>query len=248
MNVPRARQERTHVEVGYPMVAEVQGHRVLFYRQFGSYQGEWLLFSYFEEHFYIWKDWYGSCSGCDAIEGTFYSSGSRAIDDPEVVEFCKGYHPFLKMAVSSAVQIAEKRGTLQHLLPANLRTELSDEGEANIGRQLALIVKGEAGVISATEILEIDNQETRRIAIERFDAELFIRDVGAVMVAKEGENVLYALTRPEGEEDFVFLYVKDPSTERRYILRVPPGTRTVNAARAFTFGIPEREFTLAEET
>lgn len=247
MNIPRARQPLTHVDVGYPMVAEAQGHRVLFYREFGSYQGEWLLFSYFEEHFYLWKDWYGSCSGCDAIQGEFYSESSLAIDDPKLVEFVKEYRPFLKMRMESAVHIAEKRGTLEHLLPANVSYDM-EEGKEVIGRQLALIVKGEAGTITAPEILEIDNQETRRVAIERFDPGLFIRETEAALVHEEGENQLYRITRPGDEEDFVFLYVKDPSTERRYVLRVPPDMRTVNEARAFTFGLPESEFTLAEET
>lgn len=248
MNIPRARQALTHVDVGYPMVAEVQGHRVLFYRQFGSYQGEWLLFSYMDEHFFIWKDWYGSCSGCDAIEGKFsWSDRPLAIDDPKVVEFCKTYKPFLKMTASAAARIAEEKGTLGHLIPANLRTEL-DSDEANIGRQFALIVKGEVGTITAPEILEIDNQETRRIAIERFNPELFVRDTGAEAIHREGESFLYRITRPGEEEDFVFLYVKDPSTERRYVLRVPPDMRRVNQARAFTFGLPEDSFVLSEET
>lgn len=253
MNIPRARQPLRRVNTGnYAFVAEVAGQRVLWYRTFGSYQGEWLLFSRDDDHYFLWKDWYGSCSGCDALQAAYFDRGDDGlidIGDPEVVEFAKGYSPFLKMTVEAATRIAMDKGTLAHLLPRN-RREWYDEEWANpdVGLQLALMVKGESGTITAQEILQIDNQEIRRVAIERYDPGLWVRDVDAHVLHEEGENMLYRIERPGSEEDFIFLLVKDPSTERRYVLRVPPDVRTVNAARAYTFGIPAGEFRLTEET
>lgn len=232
----------------YTVVAEARGQRVLWFRRFGSYQGEWLLFARDDEHYFIYKDWYGSCSGCDSLEAEFGWGEKRfALDDAKLVSFVAAYHPFLRMTHSSALRLA-RSGNILQVLPRN-RREWRDIDNDAVGRQLTLIVKDDQGVITAPEILELDNQETRREAIERFGAEQFVAQLDPVVLDAEGDNFLYqAKDWSIGNEPFVFLYVKDPSTERRYVIRVAPDMQTVQAARASTFGMTAKQFVLAQET
>ena len=232
----------------YTVVAEARGQRVLWFRRFGSYQGEWLLFSRDDEHYFIYKDWYGSCSGCDSFEAEFgWGEKQYRLDDAKIVSFIAAYHPFLKTTHAAALGLAEK-GSLLAVLPRNTR-EWRDIDDDNVGRQLSLIVKGDQGVISAPEILELDNQEIRREAIERFGAERFVTELDPVLIDADGDNFLYrAKDWSISNEPYVFLYVKDPSTERRYVIRVAPGMETVQAARASTFRMTAEQFVLAQET
>lgn len=237
------------MEAEYTMVAEARGQRVLWFRRFGSYQGDWLLMARDDDRYYLYKDSYGSCSGCDSIEAKWsWSSDGLDPDDPEVQEFIKSYPSFLEMTPRGALNVAQRDGNLLKVMPKN-RREWQDEWSSEaVGRQLALVVKHEEGVISASEILELDNQETRREAIEKFGAELFVRDLGAKLVDSEGEDELYFFFRKNASEPFVFLYLKDASTDRRYVLRTHPHHRKVREARAASFGIPAERFDLAQET
>lgn len=236
------------MEQSYTMVAEARGQRVLWYRQFGSYQGEWLLFSRDDDLYYVYKGSYGSCSGCDHLEGYFgYEDEPLTPEHPKVQEFIADYQSFLEMKPDAALRIVERDGNLLHVLPKNRREWYDDDFDHEVvGRQLALVVKYEEGAITAAEILELDNQEIRRAALEKYGAERFATDIEAVEIDREGENVLMRLDR--SPEPFAFLYVKDSSTERRYILRVDPAHTTAQAARAASFGMDSERFVLAEET
>lgn len=230
----------------YTMVAEARGQRVLWYRRFGSYQGEWLLMSRDDDLYYIYKDYYGSCSGCDSLEAAFGYSEEITPESPAVQEFIKGYQPFLEMRTDAALRVAQRDGSLLAVLPRNRREWIDDIPNDEVGRQLALVVKDEEGAITAPEILELDNLEGRRSAMERYGAEKFVSDIGATEIDRDGENALMHVER-EGDP-FAFLYVKDSSTNRRYILRVDPAHRKVEDARAASFGIDPARFVLAQET
>lgn len=229
----------------YSVVAEARGHRVLWYRMFGSYQGEWLLFSEHDNHYWVWKGSFGSCSGCDHFESHFGSSGEYEPNSETVQDFIKDYQPFLKLRRDAALNIAQRDNSILSVLPRNQR-EWYDIPRDEVGRQLALIVKGQAGVLTAEEILELDNQEIRRDAIEHFGADNFINTLNPTARDATEEGILYVIHRVP--EDYAFLHVKDPSTERWYVLRVDPAHRTVRAARASTFGLSETDFVLAQET
>src|SRR3990172_4705638 len=101
------------MELSYTMVAEARGQRVLWFRMFGSYQGEWLLLSRDEDLYYLWRDSYGSCSGCDALQGHFdYSGDDLTPESPKVQEFIANYSPFLEMRPEAALGIAEREENL----------------------------------------------------------------------------------------------------------------------------------------
>lgn len=57
--------------MGYSEALEAAGAKVLEYKQFGSYQGDWLAFVEYNGEKGIAQGSYGSCSGCDAFEAEF---------------------------------------------------------------------------------------------------------------------------------------------------------------------------------
>ena len=223
------------------MVAEARGQRVLWFRRFGSYQGDWLLLSRDDDLYYVYKDSYGSCSGCDAIEAEFGYDRGLEPGDPKVQKFIAAYQPFLEMRPDAALRVAERDQNLFAVLPRNRREWQDSPTHEDVGRQLALIVMADHRVLTGAEILEIDNQETRREQIERLGAEAFVDQIGAVEEDREGDNVLMRIKR-EGQPDYAFMYVKDASTARRYVIRTDPAHRTVRAARAASFGLTEEHF------
>jgi hypothetical protein len=105
--------------------------------------------------------------------------------------------------------------------------------------------------ITVAEILGERNAERRRVLLERFGFERFMREAGAVVVDQDrdpgGERQLLRL-KLEGDEDLVCVSVSCPSTGRRYLLRVPPTMRTCRQAVAWTAGFndPKRYNPLVE--
>jgi len=89
-------------------------------------------------------------------------------------------------------------------------------------------------------ILQEDNQEIRRVMLERYGWDRLLLDIGAKTEHKDSCGELVS-TEKLGEyldgEDSVakFVLVDDPSTDRRYALRVPPDTKTARGGVAWTF-------------
>lgn len=61
--------------MGYDDALKAAGFQVIDFAQFGSYQGDWCAFVFKDNKYGFITDFYGSCSGCDAFEGS--------ISDPE---------------------------------------------------------------------------------------------------------------------------------------------------------------------
>jgi hypothetical protein len=93
--------------------------------------------------------------------------------------------------------------------------------------------------ITVAEILGERNAELRRVLLERFGLERFMREANPRVLDRDrdagGERQLLHLTL-EGDEDLVCVSVSCPSTGRRYLLRVPPSMRTCRQAVAWTAG------------
>lgn len=233
--------------IDYDIVALARGQKVLFYRQFGSYQGEWLILARDNENYYVYKDCFGSCSGCDAIQAEFYfDTDDLLYDSPKIQGFIKDYPPQVIIPHLTAWKFATK-GEFGQLLPANIRDTYSDISWEEVEKQCSLLVKSIEGGISALELLQLDNQEARREAVERYGAERFVLESSSIQIHQDGENVLYCISQ-NGKEDFIFLYLKDVSTNRRYILRVPPSTKTVKDGVSWTFNIKPSEYNPISQT
>lgn len=239
---------------GYEIVALARGQEVVYFRQFGSYQGEWLLVSHKDETYYIYKDSHGSCSGCDSLEAAnldrYGDEPGVLPDDIDLLKFIEDYQPCSELSREVAVSFI-LRGEFLELFPANIRTyeygDISAEGLAGAALQVALLIKSREGIIKAREILDIRNAEQRREAMDRYGTEHCMNDLDATVLHTDGDNYLCSLERP-GEELFVFLNVKDTSTPRRYLIRVPPTMERVKQALAWTFDLKEEEYVLEQES
>ncbi len=93
--------------------------------------------------------------------------------------------------------------------------------------------------ITANEIMETENLELRRVKLERMGYEAFLEQVNAQVLDtdKDAGGTRKLLKVPfKGDEDFVAVWVICPSTQRNYVLRVPPTTKSCHQAAAWLAG------------
>jgi hypothetical protein len=100
--------------------------------------------------------------------------------------------------------------------------------------------------ITISQILQENNQEIRRVMLEKYGWIKVLRDLKAKTVHQDCYGTLYETDRIkeylEGEDAVAkYVFVKDPSTNREYALRVPPTIQTAKAAVAWTFGYEDKE-------
>jgi len=93
--------------------------------------------------------------------------------------------------------------------------------------------------LDAREILAEPNAERRRVMMERFGLDRFMRDAKAQVLDQDrdagGPRRLLRIELP-GDEPLVCVSVVCPSTRRQYMLRVPPSIETCRQAVAWTAG------------
>ncbi len=228
---------------GYPVVAEVRGQHVLLYEQYGSYQGEWLMFAHDpkKQEYYIYKGWYGSCSGCDDYEASMnYSNVTRE----SAMEFAKNYPPFIEIPRETAAELAKNR-TLLSAFPANVRTESSEVDLERFARDSEAQIKLTEGLeFTPNEIWELPNQELRRRAWESYGVDRFVMDSKMKEIGVDGSDKLVSVESRNEK----YLLLKDASTPRRYLLRVPSNMERCRQAKAWTFGLKEEEYNPLLET
>ena len=96
--------------------------------------------------------------------------------------------------------------------------------------------------ITGDEVLDEDNAERRRVLLDRMGFERFFEQVDAELLDQDadpgGIRRLLKVTMAN-DEDLVCVSVRCPSTEREYLLRVPPATTTCRAAVAWTAGFDD---------
>jgi hypothetical protein len=96
--------------------------------------------------------------------------------------------------------------------------------------------------LSHEEVLAERNAERRRVMLERYGLDRFMTDAEAETLDEDrdagGRRRLLRL-KLEGDEDLVCVTVVCPSTERQFVLRVPPTMRTCRQAIAWTAGFDD---------
>jgi hypothetical protein len=100
--------------------------------------------------------------------------------------------------------------------------------------------------LSAEQIARIDNQELRRVALERLGWQRFLETADAELRAQDDYGKLWSTQiRFDGERAQVVEVVNaTPELDgsyRRYFLRVPPEMRTARQAVAWTFGFDDAD-------
>ena len=223
----------------YEIIAWANNQDIVYYHEFGSYQGEWLLVSKTLSEYYIYKGWYGSCSGCDAFQSEL-DYGDIGIEKAK--EFASEYEPFLVVPIDTMKNICEK-GKLIEIIPANIREDVSEISFASAVADITVLVKiTEDMEISASEILNMANAELQQRALSGFGYERFIYESNAEILHTNGDDKLFAVGNMR------FVGVRDSSTSRQYILRVPPDIKRVTQGIAWTFDMTENQYKPLIET
>lgn len=100
--------------------------------------------------------------------------------------------------------------------------------------------------ITARTIELQENAEVRRVMLEMYGMEKYLRKSCAKIINKDDFGVLYQKEFARGEPLTVVEVLnatpEPDGTRRRYLLRVPPAMRTAKEAVAWSFGLSEQEY------
>jgi hypothetical protein len=102
------------------------------------------------------------------------------------------------------------------------------------------------GRLTHRQIAAERNAELRRVMLEHFGYERYLREAGAQRVSQDESGILWRLNFSD-DEPLVMVEVinstpEPDGTSRVYWLRVPPATRTAREGVAWTFGLTEAEY------
>jgi hypothetical protein len=108
------------------------------------------------------------------------------------------------------------------------------------------------GRFTAEEIDAMQNVEVRRVMIEMFGADKYLKETGAEKVHEDEFGTLFRKSQ-QWDEPLVMVKVKNSTPEpdgsyKDYFLRVPPGMRTAREAVAWTFDVDPKKYKPQKET
>ncbi|MFX1323034.1 MAG: DUF6745 domain-containing protein [Promethearchaeota archaeon] len=109
-----------------------------------------------------------------------------------------------------------------------------------------LFLKG--GDLTAREVLSCRNVEIRSLLLNQFGHVRLINELKGEIIHQDGESQLINLNLGTFTEPIRVVKVKDSTTNKYYILRVPPIVKTCKEAIAWTFGLEEDEYNPMIET
>ncbi|MBB5869011.1 hypothetical protein F4553_002390 [Allocatelliglobosispora scoriae] len=120
------------------------------------------------------------------------------------------------------------------------------------GMPIPAEVADELGSLTVERIRAEDNAEIRRVMLEHFGFDRYLRDSGAARTQSDECGVLWRVELP-GDEPLVMVEVINSTAEpdgtfRTYFLRVPPTIRTARAGVAWTFDLTEAEYSPLQQT
>ncbi|WP_422129345.1 DUF6745 domain-containing protein [Streptomyces misionensis] len=106
--------------------------------------------------------------------------------------------------------------------------------------------------LTPRRIREEENAELRRVMLEHYGYDRYLKESGAKPVQRDETGVLWRVELP-GDEPQVMVEVVNSTpepdgTHRTYWLRVPPRTRTAREGVAWTFGLEEAEYAPQRQT
>jgi hypothetical protein len=113
---------------------EATGGILLSYKEFGSWQGDYIAIIEKLNEIHIYKGSYGSCSGCDWLQDagedveTDGGEYTKVISRKEKDDYLNSYPPFL---VIPKEQVPDTLEDFKTLLPANTRIDVDDEEDGD---------------------------------------------------------------------------------------------------------------------
>lgn len=139
------------------------------------------------------------------------------------------------LAITGWLDLGRSGLTDESALPAGLsRTQLRWAGVA-VDRRIAFHPEQ----LTVDELLTERNAERRRALLDRYGYGRFLRDARAEVLNEDrdpgGPRALLRVKLP-GDEDLVAMSCFCPSTDRQYIIRVPPTITTCHHAAAWIAG------------
>ncbi len=113
-------------------------------------------------------------------------------------------------------------------------------------------VAAELPNLNVARIQAEENAEVRRVMLEFYGFDRYLRECDAKKVHSDETGVLWRAELPN-DEPLVMVEVVNSTpepdgTRRTYFLRVPPSIRTARAAVAWTFGLTEEEYSPLAQT
>ena len=114
------------------------------------------------------------------------------------------------------------------------------------GMPIPVSLATELPTLTVDRIRDEKNAEIRRVMLEHFGYERYLREAGARTMGSDETGTLWWLDLP-GDEPLVMVEVVNSTpepdgTSRVYWLRVPPRTRTAREGVAWTFGLTADEY------
>jgi Domain of unknown function (DUF6745) len=105
----------------------------------------------------------------------------------------------------------------------------------------------ELATLTVDRIRAEDNAELRRVMLEHFGYDRYLRESGAKEVGRDECGILWRVALP-GDEPLVMVEVVNSTpepdgTSRVYFLRVPPSVRTAREGVAWTFDVDPDDYT-----
>jgi hypothetical protein len=104
------------------VISQANDQELLVYREFGDYQGDWIAITKDEEKYYVYKGYYGSCSGCDALQDFSHYAEEGFWTKEKLQEFAVDYPPFIDVEKETFLELL-RQGKLIDILPANTRLD-----------------------------------------------------------------------------------------------------------------------------
>lgn len=120
------------------------------------------------------------------------------------------------------------------------------------GMPIPAEVAAELPRLTVARIRAEGNAEIRRVMLEHFGFDRYLRESGAAKTQSDECGTLWRVELP-GDEPLVMVEVLNSSPEpdgsfRTYFLRVPPTIRTARAGVAWTFDLTEQEYSPLQQT
>jgi hypothetical protein len=113
------------------------GKKCLCYKEFGSYQGDYIAILKRPNGIEIWKGSYGSCSGCDWIEAEVGPGGT--ITKEKALSYLKDEKPFLTI-LKGRIKVLLKSENIESFFPRNTRNDYDDWNWEDIKKMLSKII------------------------------------------------------------------------------------------------------------
>lgn len=108
------------------VISKGKEQKSIFYKEYGSFTGDFLLITENGNQVFIYKGSYGSCAGCDELENFQNYLGEDFWTEKKIEEFSKDYEPFLVCDKETFLRCL-KEGTINSILPANTRLNFEED-------------------------------------------------------------------------------------------------------------------------